>query len=208
MADLFISYSRADRPRCSEIRDALAALKVDVWFDVGIEPGHSFDREIERELGAAKAVLVLWSETSVGSDWVRNEARTGKESDRLAALQIGPCQLPLEFRSIQAEPLPADQPVAASPAWPAMLRRLGDLVGRPGLSDYARLAAEADTRPDAWRRWIAANPADPLVADAVERMIEGAAPDLKGQLASERARRAALEAQLAEHVETDRAQAG
>lgn len=64
MADIFISYSRNDRDRCIAIRDALAALKVGVWFDAGIGAGASFDREIEREIEAAKALLVLWSQTS------------------------------------------------------------------------------------------------------------------------------------------------
>ena len=205
MADVFISYSRSDRPRCAEIRDALAALKVDVWFDAGIEPGHAFDREIEREIAGSKAVLVLWSEASAGSDWVRNEARTGKESGRLVAAQLEPCQLPLEFRSVQAELLAPDAAIEASPVWFGMLKRIGELVGRPGLADFARLAASDAPAAEAWRGWIAANSADPLAGAAVARMVDAAAPELRAQLAAERARRAALEAELAD---TSKAQAG
>jgi len=207
MADVFISYSRSDRPSCTELRDALAELGVDVWFDAGIEPGHSFDREIERELAGSKAVLVLWSEASAASDWVRNEARTGKETGRLVAVQIAPCALPLEFRSNQADLLTADRPLAASPVWQGILRRIGDLIGRPGLAEFARLSA-GGAGPDAWRRWIAAYPADPLVEAALARMIDAAAPDLRSQLAAERARRAALEAELADHLESAKAHSG
>ncbi len=48
MADVFISYSRKDRERCSAIREALAELGVDVWYDAGISAGSAFDREIEK----------------------------------------------------------------------------------------------------------------------------------------------------------------
>lgn len=208
MADVFISYSRSDRPRCSQIRDALAALKVDVWFDAGIDPGHAFDREIEREIAESKAVLVLWSEASAASDWVRNEARAGKESDRLVAAQLEPCQLPLEFRSVQAELLAPDSAIETSPVWFGMLKRIGELVGRPGLADFARLSASDAPAAEAWRGWIAAYPADPLAGAAVARMVDAAAPELRAQLAAERARRAALEAELAEHADTSKAQAG
>ena len=103
MADVFISYSRKDRERCTAIREALTELGVDVWFDVGIGAGSAFDREIEKQIEEARALLVLWSADSVESDWVRNEARTGKVRDRLVAVQIDECELPLEFQSIQAE---------------------------------------------------------------------------------------------------------
>ncbi|MEP2551847.1 MAG: toll/interleukin-1 receptor domain-containing protein, partial [Marinomonas sp.] len=86
MADLFISYSRADRPRCIQIRDALEALKLDIWFDAGIDAGDNFDRKIEQEIDAAKGVMVLWSASSVESNWVRNEARSGAEREQLVAV--------------------------------------------------------------------------------------------------------------------------
>jgi hypothetical protein len=208
MADVFISYARSDRPRCTLIRDALAALRIDVWFDAGIAPGHVFDREIEHQIAESKAVLVLWSQTSAASDWVRAEARVGREAGKLAAAFLEPCELPLEFRSVQTEMLAAEGAVEADPVWPGLVRRIGELVGRPGLADFARLAADPATRPEAWRRWIERHPADPLVDSAVERMVEGAVPGLRAELATERARRAAAEAELADHVEASRAQSG
>jgi hypothetical protein len=205
MADLFISYSRNDRERCTAIRDALTALRVQVWSDARIGAGSSFDREIEREIAAARALLVLWSEDSVESDWVRNEARTGKEQDRLVATQIAPCQLPLEFRSVQAELLPEGAEGTGHPAWLNVLSRIGELVDRPGLAEYARLRA-GGTLED-WKRWLARHPADPLAGEVIDNIVERAMPDIRQQLAGERARRVALEAELAEHAEASRAQA-
>ena len=58
MADVFISYSRKDRDRCNAIREALTALEVDVWSDVGIGAGSAFDREIEKQIETVSACRV------------------------------------------------------------------------------------------------------------------------------------------------------
>lgn len=41
-------------------------------------PGQSFSKVLEEALNSAKCVVVLWSKTSVASDWVQNEAAEGK----------------------------------------------------------------------------------------------------------------------------------
>lgn len=204
MADIFISYSRNDRDRCTAIRDALNALKVNVWSDARIGAGSQFDREIEREIAAAKALLVLWSEDSVESDWVRNEARTGKEESRLVAVQLRPCQLPLEFRSIQAEVLPEGAEGTDNPVWLGVLSRIGEMVDRPGLAEYARLSVSGGIED--WKRWLARHASDPLAAGVIDGIVERAMPDMRQQLASERAKRVALEAELSEHVDSSKAQ--
>jgi hypothetical protein len=147
---------------------------------------------------------VLWSEDSVESDWVRNEARTGKEENRLVATQIRPCQLPLEFRSVQAELLPEGAEGTDHQAWLNVVARIGELVNRPGLAEYARLHVSG-TLED-WKRWLARYPADPLAGGVVDNIVERAMPDIRQQLAGERAKRVALEAELAEHVDASKAQ--
>ena len=203
MAEVFISYSRKDRDRCAAIRAKLTELGVDVWSDVGIAAGSAFDREIEKQIETAQALLVLWSQDSVESDWVRNEARTGKVRDRLIAVQLEECELPLEFHSIQAEVMPQGAEGGAHPAWLNLLSRLGDILDRPGLAEYARLREDGDL--DGWKRWLRRFASDPLAADVIDRIVDYAMPDMRRQLASERARRAALEAELAEQVDTSSA---
>ena len=74
MADVFVSYTAGDRTRVAQLVNALQANGLSVWWDRGIGVGSTFDREIERELDAAKCVVVVWSNASVDSEWVRNEA--------------------------------------------------------------------------------------------------------------------------------------
>ena len=87
-----------------------------------IDPGQSFDSEIERELGAASCVLVVWSNTSVESDWVREEADDGLKRDILVPVQIDDCTIPLGFRRKQAAQLSG---------WPKQKHDLAPLIKRP-----------------------------------------------------------------------------
>ena len=45
-----------------------------VWWDKHIAPGKAFDRAISQALDTAKCIVVLWSNNSVTSDWVMEEA--------------------------------------------------------------------------------------------------------------------------------------
>ena len=207
MADLFISYARADRPRCIQIRDALEILKLDIWFDAGIDAGDNFDRKIEAEIEAASGVMVLWSATSVESNWVRNEARSGAERDRLVAVQLEECTLPLEFRSIHAETLSEGAEKSGNAVWYRILERIGKIVDRPGLASYAKLQAE-DADVASWRAWLSQYGNDPLGDEVLDTIIGSANPEMRRQLAEEKAKRAALEAQLDELSHSSKAHSG
>ncbi|MFW5833515.1 MAG: toll/interleukin-1 receptor domain-containing protein, partial [Pseudomonadota bacterium] len=61
------------------LAEALARRGPDVWWDVDLLPGDRFTDEIMAVLERAKLALVLWSERSVGSHWVRAEARAALE---------------------------------------------------------------------------------------------------------------------------------
>ena len=105
MADVFISYANEDRDRAVQLASALGALGWSVWWDRKIITGQAFDQAIERELENAKSVIVLWSEHSVGSEWVKNEAAAASERGVLVPATIESVKLPLEFRRKQTADL-------------------------------------------------------------------------------------------------------
>ncbi|MBU6478710.1 MAG: TIR domain-containing protein, partial [Xanthomonadaceae bacterium] len=55
MADVFVSYARADKARVAPLVAAIEAKGWSVWWDPEISPGREFDDEIDTELQAAKA---------------------------------------------------------------------------------------------------------------------------------------------------------
>jgi len=61
MADVFVSYARSDKARVAPLVAALEAQGWTIWWDPEIEAGQQFDDQIEDELDAAKAVLVVWT---------------------------------------------------------------------------------------------------------------------------------------------------
>lgn len=174
MTDVFISYKREERPRCVAIYNALVDLKLSVWFDAHIEPGTDFDREIEREVRGAKTVLVLWSALAADSDWIRAEARTGRQNERLVAARLDDCLPPLEFASVQAVDLFDRRDFQTGDGWRQIVARIGRLVGRPGLGDYVRCEQAADA--GLWRGWVASNAGDPLIDVARQRAAALARP--------------------------------
>ena len=63
--------------------------------------GENFLPTTEAALEQARAVVVLWSKTSVDSHWVRDEAQRGRERGCLVPLAIDGSQAPLGFRQFQ-----------------------------------------------------------------------------------------------------------
>ena len=101
MADIFLSYSRKNS---SVIRELVAHLEKQNWsvfWDRDMMAGSNFERHLEKELGKAKAVLVVWSQHSVESSWVRAEANDALERKCYVPIRIDNSILPLIFRSTE-----------------------------------------------------------------------------------------------------------
>jgi len=100
MADVFVSYARSDKARVAPLVAAIEAKGWSVWWDPEITPGQQFDDQIEAEIDAAKAVLVIWTPTSVASRWVRGEAREAAERGILVPVRFEQARLPMDVRAI------------------------------------------------------------------------------------------------------------
>ena len=96
MSDIFISYASADRDRAQTIAALLSDHGWSVWWDRSIPPGKSDDEVIEAAIDAAKCVLVLWTKSSVASDWVKNEATEGARRRVLIPILLEDVRIPME----------------------------------------------------------------------------------------------------------------
>ena len=102
--DVFVSYASADRERVAPLVSALENQGWQVWWDRKIEAGEAFDREIEAALAEARCVVVVWTDASVESDWVRAEAGEGLDRGVLIPVLLDGVRPPLAFRRTQAVP--------------------------------------------------------------------------------------------------------
>ena len=130
MADVFVSYSRSDRTRVAPLVAAIKAKGWTVWWDPSIAAGQQFDDQIETELLAASAVLVVWTPTSVASRWVRGEARDAAERDILVPVRFDNARLPIDARAIQTTDLDNWGEDPASAPFQDLLRSLSAVIER------------------------------------------------------------------------------
>jgi len=102
MPDVFISYSREDRARAEQVARGLKLLGLDPFWDTDIPPGQTWADYIEAKLAQCKAVVVLWSEYSTKSQWVREEARMGRDRAQLIPARLDNATPPFGFGEVQA----------------------------------------------------------------------------------------------------------
>ncbi len=102
MARIFLSYARADLDCARKLADCIARAGHDVWWDRELHGGSRFTSEIDKALRNAEAVVVLWSDASIESAWVQDEAAEGRDSGRLVPAVIDAVRPPLGFRQYQA----------------------------------------------------------------------------------------------------------
>ena len=145
MPDIFLSYNREDLPKAKLIAKALADAGFDVWWDTVLRAGQTYDEVTERQLHAAKAVVVLWSSRSVRSKWVRAEATLGDRKSALIPVMIEPCDRPIMFELIQTADLVGWEGDTTTPAWQAFVADVREHVERKVAA--AKPAPAADSAP-------------------------------------------------------------
>ncbi len=131
MADVFISYSSADRESARVLAERLGDRGLAVWWDRTIPPGRVFDEVIQEALQAAGCVVVLWSDDSVKSNWVKTEAAEGLARDKLVPALIEPVMPPIEFKRIQAADLSGWTGDADHPEYRKLVASVDELLQRP-----------------------------------------------------------------------------
>lgn len=117
MADIFVSYSREDAARAALIVDGLRAEGLDVWWDQGLGTGSIWREQIDKNLSSARLVVVLWSNASVRSKFVRDEAGVAEERGVLCPVLIDALRPPLGFGEVQTTDLVGWMGARGDPAW-------------------------------------------------------------------------------------------
>ena len=131
MAKIFLSYAREDAAAAKQLAEAITHAGHQVWWDRQIEGGSRFSTEIDRELKASDAVVVIWSKASIESPWVQDEAAEGRDSGRLVPVIYGADKPPLGFRQFQSIDFNGWDGESAPPALDALMRAIAQKGGEP-----------------------------------------------------------------------------
>lgn len=147
MADIFVSYARDDKDKVAPLVKALEGQGWSVWWDPEITPGDDFEALISQELGNARSVIVVWTPNSVGSRWVKGEARDAADRGVLAPVRFGNATLPIDFRAIHTTDLDAWIDDQGDESFSSLCKSLSVKMAKSSKSE-ASSSANNDARPN------------------------------------------------------------
>lgn len=192
MADIFISYAREDAEEAEAVAKALSGVGWQVFWDRHIGPGETWDEIIEKEIEAARCMLVLWSRNSVRSGWVKAEAEEGLQRKILIPVLIEEAKIPLRFRPVQAASLVDWNRAPSDPAFKQVVDAIAKIIGAP----------PAREKPEATLSEVAEGKAKfPETALPVAEAIEAAAAGPVVEAAVEESPPSELESGTAKQLE-------
>jgi len=156
MSDIFISYASEDRERIMSFVRALEKTGWSVFWDRTIPTGKTWRQVIGSEISNCRSIVVVWSKTSIESDWVQEEAEIGKGRHILFPVLIDNVMPPFGFGNIQAETLVDWDGKETAPEFKKLINDLTNVLGIPPevakeekhqiAEEEARLKAEEDQR--------------------------------------------------------------
>lgn len=129
MSDVFLSYARQDKFLVGELAYALTREGWNVWWDSEILPGQAFTSAIEQELRQARCVVVVWSQHSVTSQWVRDEASQAAGRGVLIPVLVENVTPPLGLQAGQNADLRNWDGTVSHPGFVALARALQRIAG-------------------------------------------------------------------------------
>ena len=136
MADIFISYASDDRGRIAPIVKALEEQGWSLFWDwTSIPVGKTWRKFIKEGLDDAKCVLVLWSEKSITSEWVIEEADHGKINRMLLPARIDDVRPPIGFGQIQAADLINWKGDIGDPEFKRLVNSIDSIIGSKKTKD-------------------------------------------------------------------------
>ncbi|MEQ5787521.1 TIR domain-containing protein [Erythrobacter sp. NFXS35] len=136
-ASVFLSYARSDLDRTRSVIGLLESAGFDVWWDGRLEGGENYLATTETALESADCVVVLWSQTSVASSWVRDEAQRGRERGCLVPLSLDGTMAPLGFRQFQLLDISGWQGAPDAPEADRIIAAVRTKTGAPAAASVA-----------------------------------------------------------------------
>jgi hypothetical protein len=147
MADVFISYATARRSLTKDLAADIERAGFSVWWDTSLLPNQTFRREIDIQLDACKAAIIIWTPESIDSDWVTAEADHARAQGKLINTRTPDLQairIPKPFNQTHAVAINERAAILAA------IESLVDGVDLPPRT--AQVANEPRRKPRSWSK--------------------------------------------------------
>ncbi|MEO5611810.1 MAG: TIR domain-containing protein [Sphingomicrobium sp.] len=146
MSRVFLSYARDDVHAAEQLAKFISDAGHEVWWDRHLQGGSRFTAEIDRALREAEAIVVLWSDASLESVWVQDEAAEGRDSGRLVPVSLGTSKPPLGFRQFHTISLVSEDGEGRARAMDNVLRAIAGTCGADLKQEEQKPAETAKSR--------------------------------------------------------------
>ncbi|HST37801.1 MAG TPA: toll/interleukin-1 receptor domain-containing protein [Allosphingosinicella sp.] len=147
MADVFISYSRDNEAVVRGLAEAVVREGYSVWWDEALPPHLSYSDVITGEIDAAKAVIVVWSEKAIPSEWVRAEADLARNQKKLVQTSIDGRMPPMPFNQLHFVSIGDWRGEADHPGWTRVKESLAALCRAEVMQPAHAFPTAAPQRP-------------------------------------------------------------
>ena len=128
---VFISYKREEASVAEVLYAALKDAGFNVWWDEDVQCGQAWAEKLDEAVRDAACVVVLWSEQSIASEWVRHEASQAIASGVYAPCRIELVKLDPPYDRIQATDLIDWDGDTTHAGFRDLLQRVDTLVPAP-----------------------------------------------------------------------------
>lgn len=154
--DVFISYAHEEVKTAHRLANALVAARGwSVWWDTSLRTGEQYPKKIQDAIGDSRAVVVLWSRDSVGSDWVVAEVSEGWNRKVLVPVLLDGSEPPMPFRQTQARNLAQWNGGLRDPAFLGLIEDIQRVHATGPEVSAAELAERENRRRAAQRKLLA-----------------------------------------------------
>jgi hypothetical protein len=151
MSGVFLSYARFDSELGERIVAGLRALDVECWWDRDM-PGVDWPREIERQIDAMSALVVIWTAASKDSKYVRAEAIPAFDREKLVNIMFGVKEPPLPFNLYNGFQLDGWSGREPHDGWSRLVRTLEAKLVKTGEVKQGQLVTALGRREQGVRR--------------------------------------------------------
>lgn len=131
MAEVVLCASRDNDATIRQLAAAVGALGYSLWQDESPAPDPASFDAVSAEIGAAKAVIVIWSEAAAASDWVRAEANVAAGQKKLVQVSADGRLPPIPFDPAQMISILTWRGEDDHPGWRGVKAALATLCGPP-----------------------------------------------------------------------------
>lgn len=135
---VFISYKREDIAKAVRLQRHLEADGISTWRDSKLVGGDRFDDIIEGKVRECSCLIVLWSELSVNSKYIKDEAALALDLKRLVPTVVEPCELPLRFRYLHTHQLTKWDELVPGPEYDRVKADIAEYLSVPVPKAHAK----------------------------------------------------------------------